>query len=240
MAADGGGDPVLARLDAQFAELADLLQSARSGPPDPERVVQFTARALSSGKHCALTFIRGRGAPVTIAATSDLARQVDEIQYAVGEGPCLEAIASSGVARCDELAGDRRWPEFARRAVAETGVRSMLGLRLYLDGEDRAAMNIYAERPSAFGEDDVAVAAIFAPFAALSLQSALRARDAENLQAALRSSRQIGTAIGILMAQQKITSEQAFAQLSDASQHLNRKLRDIAAVVELTGRLPEN
>lgn len=45
-------------------------------------------------------------------------------------------------------------------------------------------------------------------------------------------------AVGILMARQQLTSEQAFGRLVTASQHLNRKLRDIAAEVTETGALP--
>jgi AmiR/NasT family two-component response regulator len=45
-------------------------------------------------------------------------------------------------------------------------------------------------------------------------------------------------AIGILMARQLVTHEEAFAQLVTVSQHLNRKLRDIAAEVEETGAVP--
>lgn len=63
-------------------------------------------------------------------------------------------------------------------------------------------------------------------------------RRADNLEVALKSSRQIGTAMGILMARRLVTSEQAFELLNRASQHLNRKLRDIAEEVELTGTLP--
>jgi hypothetical protein len=41
------------------------------------------------------------------------------------------------------------------------------------------------------------------------------------------------------MARRLVTYEQAFAQLATASQHLNVKLRDIAAEVAETGELPE-
>ena len=55
----------------------------------------------------------------------------------------------------------------------------------------------------------------------------------------MESNRQIGMAVGILMARKLWTSDQAFAQLQTASQHLNRKLADIAAEVTTTGALPD-
>ena len=62
---------------------------------------------------------------------------------------------------------------------------------------------------------------------------------AANLQVALASNRRIGTAIGILMAHQRITDAAAFELLREASQRTHRKLRDIAEDVVLTGTLPD-
>ncbi|HEX8093043.1 ATP-binding protein [Jatrophihabitans sp.] len=66
-----------------------------------------------------------------------------------------------------------------------------------------------------------------------------RAEDrAANLERALVSNRQIGTAMGIVMARLKLTDEQAFDLLRKISQNRHRKLRDIAEEVALTGEIP--
>ncbi len=59
-----------------------------------------------------------------------------------------------------------------------------------------------------------------------------------HLEEALGTSRQIGAAVGILMAAHRITEDAAFQLLRRSSQHLNRKLRDIAEQVTETGELP--
>ena len=61
--------------------------------------------------------------------------------------------------------------------------------------------------------------------------------ELEHLHVALVSARRIGAAIGILMGQQRITDDEAFAQLSKASQRTNRKLRYVADHVRETGTL---
>lgn len=58
-----------------------------------------------------------------------------------------------------------------------------------------------------------------------------------NLEHALSSNRQIGAAIGILMATHKLPSDRAFALLRQASNKSNRRLRDVADQVVLTGTL---
>ena len=59
-----------------------------------------------------------------------------------------------------------------------------------------------------------------------------------NLEVAVTTNRQIGTAVGILMAEHKINSDEAFELLTTASHTRRRKLRDIAAEVAATGALP--
>ncbi len=61
---------------------------------------------------------------------------------------------------------------------------------------------------------------------------------AANLDRALASNRQIGAAMGILMARLQLTDAQAFDLLRKTSQNRHRKLRDIADEVLMTGELP--
>jgi hypothetical protein len=63
-------------------------------------------------------------------------------------------------------------------------------------------------------------------------------KTVEQLALALRSNRDIGAAIGILMAIKRVTQQQAFELLRHASQILNVKLRDLAQEVIHTGTLP--
>ena len=51
---------------------------------------------------------------------------------------------------------------------------------------------------------------------------------ASQLREALESRDVIGQAKGILMEREKVTADDAFNMLRRASQHLNRKLRDLA------------
>jgi AmiR/NasT family two-component response regulator len=59
------------------------------------------------------------------------------------------------------------------------------------------------------------------------------------LQEAVLTRDVIGQAKGILMERHKITAEEAFERLRSASQHQNRKLRDIAEELATTGSIPD-
>lgn len=229
---------------ARDIEVAEQLQAFSkqflngSGPLDPAQIVEQAARAIPRAAAAGLTLIEGSERPKSLAATDALVEQVDAIQYDTGQGPCLEAIAENDIATSNDLAADRRWPDFCARAVAETPVRSMFGVRIFLGGDDRGALNFYATETNAFSELDRGVGAIFSTLASLALQHALEKHKTDNLLTALESSRQIGMAMGILMSSKLLTAEEAFDQLRRASQHLHRRVRDVAEEVTHTGALP--
>jgi GAF domain-containing protein len=231
----------LAEPEQLVGHLDELWDVLRDGPDrfvSPERIVEFAAASIPHAEHCGLSVSRANRPPQSLGSSGPLPATVDALQHTIGEGPCLDSLRDDRLTQVDDLEADARWPRFAERCIAETGVVSVLSVPLTLGGRDQAALNLYATTSHVFEERDAALGSIVAPFAALSIQQALRERDASDFEEALSSSRQIGTAVGILMARESVTSEQAFELLRSASNHLNQKVRQIAALVELTGELP--
>jgi len=230
--------------DPQHAE--ELLEFARRFSADwseralePKELVDFAAKAVPHAIGVGLTLVKGDGQPMTLAASNDLAEIVDRIEYDSGEGPCLDAIENDDVTVANDLATDKRWPKFVERAVAETPVRSMFGTRIFLSGKERGALNFYANTVDAFDQLDLGIGAMLSVIASVALQHASEQRRRENLEIALESSRVIGMAMGIVMANRLVTADQAFEALRKASQDSNRKLRDVAVEVMETGALPD-
>lgn len=85
--------------------------------------------------------------------------------------------------------------------------------------------------PREFDETAQALGLLLATHGALALTVAAVRERASNLEVALRTSRQIGIAMGVLMFQHKLTEDQAFDLLRIASQHKHLKLAAIASVV---------
>ena len=233
-------DTTVSQLTSQFSDLASAMIISQTEAVPPNRVVQFAAQAVPNSEHAALTLLTSGKAPFTSAGSSELPYRVDAIQYETGQGPCLQALTQGDIVRADDLKTDQQWPRFAGRAVAETGVRSMFSIRLVLDERQRGALNFYSMRPDAFTDLDVAIGSIFAAYASLALTSAAYEAQVGHLKIAVESNRQIGVAVGVLMSRHLWTSEQAFDQLRTASQHLHRKLHDIAEEVTATGVLPDH
>ncbi len=202
-----------------------------------EVVAEVARQHIGGADSCSLTAQRGESY-ITLSATDEIARRGDELQYEMNSGPCVSAIQDSTIYRPRDLSHDDRWPEFGTRAVNEVGVQSMLSFRLAFNKEDlRACLNVYSTKKAAFDEDANAVGLIIATHAAAVLMAHTNKTKADGLQRALESNREIGIAMGVLMARHQVTREQAFDLLRIASQNSNRKLADIATEVADTGAL---
>jgi transcriptional regulator with GAF, ATPase, and Fis domain len=221
-----------------FATIARQLEAEISPDATQNRVTQAAVATIEGCEHAAISIVRRRGGVETVAATDDVPTVVDIIQYQTGEGPCLTAIYEHATYLIDDLATDQHWPAFSRRVVAETGVRCMLSFRLFLRGDTLGALNMYSSHPEAFDEHASAVGTVLAAHGAIAMSAAREHERAEHLEEALQSSREIGMAIGVLMASGKIAQDEAFERLRQASQNLHRKLRQIATEVVDTGELP--
>jgi hypothetical protein len=223
----------------QFIDLARAMVADQPGEQlTIKRVLQFAARAVPGCEDASVTRVTTHSRPHTVAATSDLPGKVSELQYQCGEGPCLEALERSDVVHTGELATERQWPRFGPLAVTQLGIHSLLSFRLFLTNHERGSLNFVSRQPEAFDTMALSIGAIFASYTSLVLLNDFHRDENMQLHRALESNREIGMAMGILMARELCTSDEAFHQLRSASQHLHRKLHELAGEVIETGTLP--
>ncbi|MGJ3189610.1 GAF and ANTAR domain-containing protein [Paenarthrobacter nitroguajacolicus] len=192
----------------------------------------FSAESLShpdAPMFCGITVLR-RKRSATAASSDERARVMDELQSTY-EGPCLTAMDKLTSVLVPDLRGEYRWPDYVA-AAADQGLRSILSVPLLVEGDTRAALNLYSEQTNAFSDDDVERAEVFASHAAKSLRLALKIAqlsDARNdLAAAMQSRTVIDLAVGAIMAQNHCSQDEAFTILRTASSNRNIKLRHLA------------
>lgn len=218
-----------------FSDVARALADKGDVHQTLGRIVHLAVATLDSCDYAGISFVEGR--KITSPASSDeIPRVVDKIQTEVGEGPCLDAIREHEVFQTGDLASEERWPRFAARAHAETGIQSILAVRLFVEEDTLGALNLYATSLDAFDDTDVALASVFAAHAAVAVSAATREQNLEK-KAATRDL--IGRAKGILMAREHVTDDQAFDMLRRASQRLNVKLTTVAQTIASDDGPPE-
>ncbi|MDQ6715011.1 MAG: GAF and ANTAR domain-containing protein [Actinomycetota bacterium] len=214
-------------LGETFAEVARTLRGERSVQATLDKIVELAVKTIDGCEHAGVTLVE-RGKMRTPAASDEIPRLVDAVQYETGEGPCLDAIRDHDVFQTDDLTQEPRWPNFSRRAAEESGVASMLAYRLYIEEDTMGSLNLYSMQEAAFDAEDRAVGSIFAAHAAVALSAA---NQQDNLEQAIETRDVIGQAKGILMARQHVSADEAFEMLRRASQRLNIKLRVLAKQV---------
>jgi hypothetical protein len=232
-------DAAIASANA-FTEVARALFLAGSVEDILARAVDLSVVTIEACEFAGAFLLEGDEI-TTRACTDPIVVEVDALQLHTGEGPCLDAIAHKLTFYADELGTDPRWPNFGPEAAA-VGMRSLLALPMATDGT-LGALNLYARYPQAFGVIDRARGLLLASMAGFACSTARSHEDeerrAENLHAALVTRELIGQAQGILIERERITADQAFHVLRQASQHLNVKLREVARDLIDTGERPD-
>lgn len=230
---------------AELVGLQNALLKTDSVEQFLHELAVLSTRVAGEGLSCGMT-LRQRGRPpATVACTDQLAAQADDIQYRMGDGPCLHAMRHARTVRIDDFTAHERWPRFSRQAAA-LGLRSCLAVPLRADGESAGALTLYARWPRAFGPAETARAEQFAGHASGALTLALRMASCNDTNDQLRSSMVsravIDQALGVIMATERCPQDRAFAVLKTVSQNTNVKIRDLAAtiVTSVSGEPPRS
>lgn len=181
-----------------------------------------------------ISTIDGRGNVHTRATTDPRVVDFDDLQYSLGEGPCLDALGAPHVVSVPRLRHEQRWPSYVERVV-QLGLRSQMAVKISLDHSGAlGGINLYSTISDEIDPEAEALAELFGVHAASMMSSVSRI---EQLSTAMQTRKVLGQAIGILMHRYGLHEDSAFQFLLRASQTENIKVRDIAArIVEESNR----
>lgn len=222
-----------ADLQASVGALATLVTGQLGLEDFLRQVATYAVRAVPHADGAGLTLLEEDRAN-TVVTTAPFVHEVDEIQYRIGQGPCVSAAADELTMRSGSLGGDRRWPQFGSR-VARLGVHSAVSFPLITPTGVVGALNVYAHAKHAFDRRAAELGELFTPPAAIAVQNAQilaqAQRLASQLQHALETRGTIDRAVGILMSRSGGSEQHALARLRTLSQHEHEKLPVIAQTI---------
>jgi hypothetical protein len=171
-----------------------------------------------------------RGSLCTTDAVSHL---IEELQFTLGEGPCLDAYRQDKVVTEPDLADPivRRWPVFTPPAL-RAGVRAIFGFPLRVGAVRLGALNLYREVPGPLTVDQHADALVVADVTArwvLDVQAGAPPETvAEELQVGADFKFAVHNAAGIVSVQQGISVAEALIWLRAYAFSSERLLADVA------------
>jgi len=230
-----------ARIHA-ITELQTLLLGTAGVEEFVEGVARAAARNVGTATSATIT-LRRDGRPTLVAASDPPAALCDEVEYTADDGPCLTSIDVGHLVHVPDIELDTRWPQW-RAAARANGYASAAALPRNVRPGVHIALNLYATEAHAWDDAAIAVADMYADEIARTVALCLRSTDQvemnADLRAALVSRAVIDQAIGVVMAENRCTSDEAMTILRSASRHRKVKLREVAAVIveAVTGSPP--
>jgi len=213
---------------AQALARAAKSMAVRGNPDDTLDAIVVAARAAVPGfNQVSATVVSADGAITTMASTNSLVRELDALQYQLGEGPCISALHDQELVLAQRLRQEQRWPRYTPRA-AEAGIRSQMAVHLAADDEILGSLNFYSTVRDTIDPEAFHRASLFATHAALALGYA---RRLEATHASAQTHRLIGQAIGMLVERFEITDERSFYYLVRVASAGGLELRQVAREV---------
>jgi hypothetical protein len=126
------------------------------GSADAARQICEACVAALALDRAALTLMSGVDQQELLWASDDVARELDELQFSLGEGPCVEAFLDRRPVLVPDLAepGDVRWPVFAAAALG-TPVRGLFVLPVQAGAVAVGILDLYRDAPGLLDPDEL-------------------------------------------------------------------------------------
>jgi len=226
--------PLADELAALTVRIADLLLTHDAAEEAVLALAQTLVEVIPGATGAGASLIDAKGRRTSTASTDAVVLEADQLQYELGQGPCLTAWAQQATIRIEDTRKETRWPAWTR-AVAKLPLRSVISSALSTPHGAIGALKVYSATPGGFDSSADHVIERLARPAALMLANAQARDSAERLSGglmrALDDRDAVRTATGILMERHGFGPDQALASLIATSRErrepLNRLSRQI-------------
>jgi hypothetical protein len=174
----------------------------------------------------------------TLGSSDSTARMLDELQFTLGEGPCLDSVAQRTPVLVVDLADpdDRRWPVYGPAMLAHQ-IRGVYAVPVVVAGEYVGALDLFRHQPGHLDREQLAGAVAAAEIAGIPLLDLLEgdfqaavADPTSNAWAELNalSRAEVSQATGMLVAQLDIDPAEALVRLRAHAYATGRGATDVA------------
>ncbi|MGO9221643.1 MAG: GAF domain-containing protein [Streptosporangiaceae bacterium] len=169
----------------------------------------------------------------SLCTSDDVSHLIEDLQYTLGEGPCVDAYRQDTVVSEPDLADSDtpRWFAFTPPAL-QAGVRAVFGFPLRVGTVRLGALNLYRDRPGPLGADQHADALVLADLTARwVLETQAGAPDgavAKDLEIGADFHFAVHNAAGVVSVQENISVTEALIRLRAFAYSQDRLVGEIA------------
>jgi GAF domain/ANTAR domain len=233
------GDGPVSGMDDQLAWVVALIAQQPADPDVGDGVAAFLQRLCAavvlalSASGAGLSVMADNEVRGLTAASDPAAARIEELQFMLGEGPCIDAFAARRPVLVADLAdgATRRWPVYAPAAY-DAGVRAVFAFPLQVGAGRLGVLDVFRPRPGPLSADELGQALTFAEVAVTILLDgqahAGPGAAADGLDEAIDSRAEMFQAQGMVMVQLGGTLTEALARMRAHAYAENRPLGDVA------------
>lgn len=133
-------------------QIRAALAANRDGPLSRSQLCEACGEVLAASG-VGVMLLSGGGAHGSLCTTGAVSALIEELQYTLGEGPCMDACRHGAAVEEPDLAEPvrLRWPGFSPPAIA-AGVRAVFAFPLLAGAVRLGAIDVYMDRPGPLSE----------------------------------------------------------------------------------------
>jgi hypothetical protein len=216
----------------RLLRILGLLGAGGDAEPGPVRLCEVCAEAVAL-TGAGIMLMSGDLPRGSVCSSNAVSALIEELQYTLGEGPCVDAYQQDRVVAEPDLADPvtRRWFAFTPPAL-EAGVRAVFGFPLRVGAVRLGALNLYRDRPGPLSDGQHADALVVADVAARWVLEAQAGAPpgavAQGLEVGADFHFVVHNAAGMVTVQQGVSVTEALIRLRAYAFSNDRLLADVA------------
>jgi hypothetical protein len=197
-----------------------------------QRLCTVAAGALSASG-AGVSVMAEDGARGVAAASGPASERIEELQFVLGEGPCIDAFASRRPVLVPDLTDGttHRWPAYTP-AVHDEGVRAVFAFPLQVGAARLGVFDVFRARAGPLSAAELRQAFTFTDLAVRTLldgqDHATAGGAADGLDEAIEHSPELFQAQGMVMVQLGVSLAEALVRIRAHTYAENRRLNDVA------------
>jgi len=209
-----------------------ILSQLTDGGLDAARLGRVCA-SVTGVTGAGLMLMSGNVPSGSVAATDEVSTLIEDTQFALGEGPCIDAYRNDRAVLEPDLVNPAviRWVAFTPPVVA-AGARAIFGFPLQVGSVRLGALNLYCDHPGSLTDEQHADALAMADIAAQALlimqANAPPGVLAAELETGSNFQHVVHQASGMVAVQLQVSLAQAMIRLRGYAFGNNRSLADVA------------
>jgi hypothetical protein len=149
--------PAMIKPDVDPVRVTRMTIALAGAETDPQHALCVASAAAIGVAGAGVILMSGGRALGSVCVSNSMTGAAEEVQYTLGEGPCVDAFRTKAPVLVPDLAqadGDR-WPAF-RIGAESAGVRAVFGFPLLIESVCFGALNLYHDHPGALSDEQFA------------------------------------------------------------------------------------